>query len=40
MMNKLAPTVGMTVINVVRREDQAEVLRALGAQHIVITSEG
>jgi NADPH:quinone reductase-like Zn-dependent oxidoreductase len=30
----------ITVINVVRREDQADILKELGAQHIVVTSEG
>lgn len=30
---------GLTVINVVRREEQAELLRGLGAEHIVVTSE-
>jgi len=37
MLNKLAPSEGMEIINVVRREEQAEVLRGIGAKHIVVT---
>jgi len=40
MLNKLAPSEGMEIINVVRREEQAELLRALGAKHIVVTTSG
>jgi NADPH2:quinone reductase len=40
MLVKLAPTEGMEVINVVRREEQAEVLKNLGAQHVVVTGSG
>lgn len=40
MMNKLAPTVGVTIINLVRRESQAEMLRALGATQVLVTNEG
>lgn len=35
MVNRLARLRGMRVINVVRREAQAETLRALGAEHIL-----
>jgi NADPH:quinone reductase len=38
MMVKLAPTEKMDIINVVRREDQATLLRELGATHVVIVS--
>lgn len=37
MLNKLAPSEGMDIINVVRREEQAELLRGIGAKHIVVT---
>jgi NADPH:quinone reductase-like Zn-dependent oxidoreductase len=37
----LTPTMaGMEVINVVRREEQAELLREIGAKHIVVTGSG
>ncbi|KAL3793241.1 hypothetical protein HJC23_000783 [Cyclotella cryptica] len=38
MIVKLAAVRGMQVINVVRREEQREVLEKLGAKHIVVTS--
>ena len=38
MLNKLAPTKGMEIINVVRRDEQKELLEKLGAKHIVVTS--
>jgi len=38
MINKLAPSEGMEIINVVRREEQAELLRGIGAKHVVVTS--
>jgi NADPH2:quinone reductase len=40
MLVKLAPTEGVEVINVVRREEQAELLKNLGAQHVVVTGSG
>mmetsp|Transcript_253 Transcript_253/g.393 ORF Transcript_253/g.393 Transcript_253/m.393 type:complete len:356 (+) Transcript_253:2-1069(+) len=40
MIVKLAPSEGVEVINVVRREEQAEILRELGAKHIVVTANG
>lgn len=39
MLNKLAPVEGMEIINVVRREEQAELLRGIGAKHIVVTNK-
>lgn len=39
MMVKLAKTEGMEIINVVRREEQAKLLKDLGASHVVVTSE-
>jgi len=36
---QLCKTEGLTVINVVRREEQAELLRGLGAEHIVVSSD-
>lgn len=39
MLNKLAPSEGMTIINVVRREEQAELLKGIGAEHVVVTAE-
>lgn len=37
MIVKLAPSEGVEVINVVRREEQAELLRKIGAKHVVVT---
>lgn len=37
MLNKLAPSENMEILNVVRREEQAELLREIGAKHIVVT---
>mmetsp|Transcript_31528 Transcript_31528/g.38554 ORF Transcript_31528/g.38554 Transcript_31528/m.38554 type:complete len:356 (-) Transcript_31528:56-1123(-) len=39
MMVKLAKQEGVEIINVVRREEQAKMLRELGAQHVVVTQE-
>lgn len=39
MMVKLAPTKGMTVVNLVRRKEQVELLQKLGAVHIVCTAD-
>jgi len=36
MLVKLSPSQGVIVVNVVRREEQAEMLRALGAKHVVV----
>ena len=36
-MVKLAPTEGIEVINVVRREDQSELLKKIGAKHVIVT---
>jgi NADPH2:quinone reductase len=40
MIVKLALTEGMEVINVVRREEQAELLKNIGAKHVVVTGSG
>merc|ERR1712203_403865 len=40
MIVKLAPAQGMAVVNVVRREEQAAMLRALGAEYVVVQTEG
>lgn len=37
MIVKLAPLEGIDVINVVRREEKAQLLRDIGAKHIVVT---
>jgi len=37
MMVKLAPSVGIDIINVVRRQEQAELLKKIGATHVVVT---
>lgn len=40
MMIKLAKEIGnITVINVVRREEQAEMLRQIGAEHVVVAED-
>lgn len=38
MLNKLAPLKGMEIINVVRREEQKELLEKIGAKHVVVSS--
>jgi NADPH:quinone reductase-like Zn-dependent oxidoreductase len=40
MLVKLAPSQGMKIINVVRREEQADMLRKIGAEHVVVQHEG
>jgi len=40
MLVKLAPAQGITIVNVVRREEQAEMLKKLGAEHVVVQVEG
>jgi NADPH2:quinone reductase len=40
MLVKFAPTEGMEIINVVRREEQAELLKTLGAKHVIVTGSG
>ena len=40
MLVKLAPTEGIDIINVVRREEQADLLKKLGAQHVIVTGSG
>ena len=37
MLNKYCNTLGIPLLNVVRREEQAEVLRSEGAKHVIIT---
>mmetsp|Transcript_11556 Transcript_11556/g.24646 ORF Transcript_11556/g.24646 Transcript_11556/m.24646 type:complete len:382 (+) Transcript_11556:136-1281(+) len=37
MLNKLAPLKGMEIINVVRRQEQKELLEKIGAKHIIVT---
>lgn len=40
MLVKLAPSMDVEVINVVRREEQKELLEKLGAKHVVVTTSG
>lgn len=40
MLNKLAPMKGMEIINLVRRQEQKELLEKLGAKHIIVTTSG
>lgn len=40
MLVKLAPSMDVEVINVVRREEQKELLGKLGAKHVVVTTSG
>jgi len=37
MMNKLAVIEDMEIINIVRREEQKELLEKVGAKHIIVT---
>lgn len=37
MFNRLAKTLNVPVINVVKREDQKQVLINEGAQHVIVT---
>lgn len=39
MLVKVAPSEGVQLINVVRRQEQAELLRKLGAEHVVVTGD-
>lgn len=39
IVNAIAKENGMTVLNIVRREEQAELLRSMGAKHILNSSE-
>ena len=39
MMVKLAPSQGIQIINVVRRPEQAEILKEIGAKHIIVTAD-
>ena len=39
MLVKLCKQEDITLINIVRREEQAETLRALGAEHIIVSSK-
>lgn len=36
---RYSKTLGLPLINIVRREEQAELLRSVGAEHVVISSE-
>lgn len=38
MMVKLARSQGVTIVNMVRKEEAAELLKSLGAEHVVVTS--
>jgi len=40
MMVKYCKIIGVTVVNVVRREEQAKALREIGAEHVVVTGSG
>lgn len=40
MIVKLAPSEGMEIINVVRREEQAELLKKIGAKHVIVSGGG
>jgi len=40
MLVKVAPTLGVTIVNFVRRDEQAEILKKVGAQHVVVEKEG
>jgi NADPH:quinone reductase-like Zn-dependent oxidoreductase len=40
MLVKLCPSQSMTVVSVVRREEQAKMLRELGATHVVVQTDG
>lgn len=39
MLNRLIPQEGIDIINIVRKEEQAEVLRKEGANYILNSSE-
>ena len=38
MLVKLAPKKGIEIINVVRRQEQKELLEGLGAEHVIVTA--
>jgi NADPH:quinone reductase len=37
MLNKYCQTLGIPLLNIVRREEQAELLKKEGAKHVIIT---
>ena len=39
MMVKVAPSKGMTVVNLVRRQEQVDILKTFGAEYIVCTAD-
>ena len=40
MLNRLCQADGIPLVNVVRRNEQADLLRAAGAEHVVVSSAG
>lgn len=40
MIAKIAPTMGVTVVCCVRRQEQADILAKLGVQHVVVEKDG
>jgi NADPH:quinone reductase-like Zn-dependent oxidoreductase len=37
MLNKLCQTLGIPLLNIVRKEEQAALLRSEGASHVLVT---
>jgi NADPH:quinone reductase-like Zn-dependent oxidoreductase len=40
MLVELAPTEGVEIICVVNREEQAKMLKKLGAKHVIVSGSG
>ena len=39
MLNKRCQSLGIPLLNIVRREEQAELLKKEGAKHVIITKD-
>ena len=37
-LNKRAQRIGIPLLNIVRRQEQADLLRSEGAQHVIVTT--
>lgn len=38
MLNKICKTEGITLLNIVRREEHANILKSEGAEHVIVTT--
>lgn len=40
MLNKRCIRLGIPLLNIVRKQEHADLLKSEGAQHVIVTSEG